>query len=89
MKGHMMKQLVRMMSRNGVVYEEQMTQEQIRQFLRLTEVNMCLGVAFEEWEVTIQETPDEYKQADVPVYCSTSTGVRPVYTPGRRPKGIV
>jgi hypothetical protein len=89
MKGRMMKQLVRVTGRNGVVYEERMTQEQIRQFLCLTEVNICLGVAFGEWEVTIQETPDEYEQADVPVHCSTSTDVCPVYALGRRPKGIV
>ncbi len=84
-----MKQLVRITGRNGVVYEERMTQEQIKQFLRLTEVNICLGVAFGEWEVTIQETPDEYEQASVPVYYSKGTDVCPVYALGRRTKEIV
>jgi hypothetical protein len=55
MKGRMMKQLVRITGHNGVIYEEWMTHEQIRQFLRLTETNISLGVAFEEWEITITE----------------------------------
>jgi len=88
-----MKQLVRITGRNGVVYEERMTQEQIRQFLRLTEANLSLGVAFEEWEVTIKEmveqTRDEYEPANAPDHCSTNVTACPVCLPGRSLKGIV
>lgn len=89
-----MKQLVRITGRNGVVYEERMTQEQIRQFLRLTEAkNMSLGVAFEEWEITVKETVeqtlDEYERAAVSAYRPTNIGMCPICSSGRRPKGIV
>lgn len=48
-----MKQLIRIMGRHGVVYEERMTEGQITQFLQLREERVGLGVAFEEWEITI------------------------------------
>ena len=93
MKGHMMKQLVRITGRNGVVYEEQMTQEQIRQFLHLTEANITLGVAFEEWEITIKETVeqtlDEYERAVASAHRTTYVGTCPVCPSGRSTKGIV
>lgn len=82
-----MKQLVRITGRNGVIYEEQMTQEQIRQFLRLTEANLSLGVAFEEWEITIKETIeqtlDENEQAGTSVYSPISAVACPVCSSGR------
>jgi hypothetical protein len=48
-----MKQLIRIMGCNGVVYEERMTEGQLIQFLQLREARMSLGVAFDEWEITI------------------------------------
>jgi hypothetical protein len=88
-----MQQLIRMTGRNGVVYEERMTQEQITQFLHFAGANMSLGVAFEEWEITVEEVVeqvlDEYERADAPVDCSTSAVACPAYLPGRRPKGII
>ena len=82
-----MKQLVRITGRNGVVYEERMTQEQIRQFLRLTEANLSLGVAFEEWEVSIKETMeqtlDENEQTGTSVHSPTSAAACPVCSSGR------
>ncbi len=87
MKGRMMKQLVRITGRNGVIYEEQLTQEQIRQFLRLTEANLSLGVAFEEWKITIKETMeqtlDENEQTGTAVYSSTSAVACPACSSGR------
>jgi hypothetical protein len=87
MKGRMMKQLVRITGRNGVIYEERMTQEQIRQFLRLTEANLSLGVAFEEWEITIKETMeqtlDENEQTGTSVYSPISAVACPVCSSGR------
>jgi hypothetical protein len=87
MKGRKMKQLVRITGRNGVIYEELMTQEQIRQFLRLTEANISLGVAFEEWEITIKETMeqtlDENEQTGISVYSPTSAVACPVCSSGR------
>jgi hypothetical protein len=66
MKGCMTKQLVRITGRNGVIYEEWMTEGQLTQFLRLTETRMSLGVAFDEWEISITEvseqTPGEQEQ---------------------------
>jgi hypothetical protein len=58
-KGHAMKQLVRITGRNGVVYEERMTEGQITQFLRLTEAGTSLGVAFDEWEIMIMEIVEQ------------------------------
>ncbi len=88
-----MKQLVRITGRNGVVYEERMTQEQIRQFLRLTEATISLGVAFEEWEITIEETVeqtlDEYEQTGISVCCSTNAGMCPVCSSPRGLKGNI
>ncbi len=82
-----MKQLVRITGRNGVIYEELMTQEQIRQFLRLTEANISLGVAFEEWEITIKETMeqalDENGQMGTTIYSPTSAVACPVCSSGR------
>lgn len=86
-----MKQLVRITGRNGVIYEEQMTQEQIKQFLRLTEATISLGVAFEEWEITIKETMeqtlDEYEQPETSAYGSTNAGTSPVCSSGRGLRG--
>jgi hypothetical protein len=53
MKGHTMRQLIRIMGRNGVVYEERMTEGQLMQFLQQREARKSLGVAFDEWEITI------------------------------------
>ena len=53
MKGYTMEHLVRITGHNGVVYEERMTEGQITRFLRLTEARTSLGVAFEEWEITV------------------------------------
>jgi hypothetical protein len=87
MKGRMMKQFVRITGRNGVIYEERMTQEQIRQFLRLTEANLSLGVAFDEWEITIKETMektlDENEQTGTSVYSPTNAVACPVCSSGR------
>jgi hypothetical protein len=55
MKGDTMKQLIRIMGHNGVVYEEQMTEGQLMQFLQQREARKSLGVAFDEWEITIIE----------------------------------
>jgi hypothetical protein len=59
MKGHMMKQVVRIIGRNGVVYEERMTEEQVTQFLRLSEARTSLGVAFNEWEIVVTKVEDQ------------------------------
>jgi hypothetical protein len=53
MKGDTMKQLIRIMGHNGVVYEEQMTEGQLMQFLQQREARKSLGVACDEWEITI------------------------------------
>ena len=55
----MMKHLVRITGRNGVVYEERMTEGQLAQFLHLTETRRCLGVAFDEWGITITEAVEQ------------------------------
>jgi hypothetical protein len=66
MKDHMMKQIVRITGQNGIIYEERMTKEQLTRFLRLTETSMSLGVAFDEWEITIieagEQTPHEQEK---------------------------
>jgi hypothetical protein len=48
-----MKKIVRILGRNGVIYEEPMTEAQLKLFLRLAPSEMGLGVAFEEWTIEI------------------------------------
>jgi hypothetical protein len=52
-KGNSKKKIVRIWGRSGVVYEEPMTEAQLKQFLRLTTSETGLGVAFEEWTIEI------------------------------------
>jgi hypothetical protein len=52
-----MKNIVRVIGENGVVYEERMTTGQLTLFLHLadTETKAPLGVAFDEWMIQIEE----------------------------------
>ena len=52
-----MKNIVRVIGENGVVYEERMTAEQLTLFLLLVdaETKTPLGVAFDEWMIQIEE----------------------------------
>jgi hypothetical protein len=47
------KQLIRMRGRNGVIYEERMTEAQLRQFLNLAASETNFGTAFAEWTIEI------------------------------------
>jgi len=55
-KRNSMKTFVRILGRNGVIYEEPMTEAQLKQFLCLAPSETGLGVAFEEWTIEIVDT---------------------------------
>jgi len=48
-----MKKIVRIWGRNGAVYEEPMTEAQLKRFLHLATSEKGLGVAFKEWSIEI------------------------------------
>ena len=52
-RGIIVNQLVRILGRNGVIYEERMTEAQLRQFLNLAASETNLGMAFAEWTIEI------------------------------------
>ena len=59
-----MKNIVRIIGENGVVYEERMTAVQLTLFLHLADAKTKspLGVAFDEWMIQIEETIEESLQ---------------------------
>ncbi len=59
-----MKNIVRIIGDNGIVYEERMTAGQLTLFLHLadTETKTPLGVAFDEWMIQIEEAGEESLQ---------------------------
>ena len=65
-RGTIVKQLVRIIDRNGVIYEERMTEAQLRQFLNLAPSQTNLGTAFTEWTIEIvdlgTQPSDEQRQ---------------------------
>src|SRR5947209_4109396 len=67
-KGNSMKKIVRILGRNGVIYEEPMTEEQVKQFLSLLAPETSIGCAFDEWTIEIvtdgTQTADEQRQGN-------------------------
>ncbi len=53
----MQKKIIRIIGRNGMVYEERMTEEDFALFLQLVNdaVETRLGVAFDEWTIQVVE----------------------------------
>jgi hypothetical protein len=50
-----MKKTVRIKGCNGVIYEERMTETQLRHFLKLIALETHVGVAFRDWTIEIVE----------------------------------
>ena len=68
-----MKTIVRILGRNGVIYEEPMTEAQLKQFLCLAPSETGLGVAFEEWTIEIVDAGAQAAEKREPGTNSTST----------------
>jgi hypothetical protein len=70
-----MKQIVRIKGCNGVIYEERMTETQLRHFLNLVALETCVGVAFQDWTIEIVEESREQRnrQSSSSAYVSGCT----------------